>query len=290
MQAPSNLEYFPLDGIKSMNIFKPKALDRVPFQLVAKMVETSEQIVVYILKQIVMAVENTLETGYTNKLNLRIGLLRFTQDGFQFINNGQGRQNDSVSQATSSNTEFRVNKRYLTNLRDRPGDYDRETVFSTVKDALSNISSATPKSRQRIGFFSPAPGMKSSGAGNPTSMLKKATDVDSMFSASAASQRSRFHAANPNPQATAKERFLRPNLAEFQEKVHTKHGATGLPGIVSPNYPDDKFGRRVIFNTDKTTRRDIQNEIDATRDAVYAQLLANRESKKQSKEDLMRQE
>ena len=83
---------------------------------------------------------------------------------------------------------------------------------------------------------------------------------------------------------------MRPNLAEFQEKVHTKHGATGLPGIVSPNYPDDKFGRRVIFNTDKTTRRDIQNEIDATRDAVYAQLLANRESKKQSKEDHLRQE
>ena len=90
-QAPANLEYFPLDSIKSMNIFKPKVLDRVPFQLIGKMVETSEQIVVYILKQIVMAVENTLETGYQTKLNLRIGQLRFTQDGFQFINNGQSR-------------------------------------------------------------------------------------------------------------------------------------------------------------------------------------------------------
>ena len=66
--------------------------------------------------------------------------------------------------------------------------------------------------------------------------------------------------------------------------------ATGLPGIVSPNYPEEKFGRRVVFDTDKTTRRDIQNEIDATRDAVFAQLLADRESKKHNKDDAKRQE
>ena len=103
-----------------------------------------------------------METGYTTKLNLRVGQLRFNQDGkFQFVNNGQERKFDSVSQATSCNTEYRVNKRYLTNLRDRPGEFDQETVFSTVKDALSQISAATPKSRQRIGFFSPTPGASS---------------------------------------------------------------------------------------------------------------------------------
>ena len=88
-----------------------------------------------------------METGYTTKLNLRIGHLRFTDDGkFQFINSGNERQHDSVSQATSCNTEYRVNKRYLTNLKERTGEFDQETVFSTVKDALSNMSSATPRS------------------------------------------------------------------------------------------------------------------------------------------------
>ena len=60
-----------------MNVFKSKALDRIPFQIVAKMAETTEQTIVYILKQIVMAVEHTMETGYTTKLNLRVGQLRF---------------------------------------------------------------------------------------------------------------------------------------------------------------------------------------------------------------------
>ena len=50
---------------------------------------------------------------------------------------------------------------------------------------------------------------------------------------------------------------MRPNLAEFHDKVRNNPVATGLPGIVSPNYPNEKFGRRVVFNTDKTTRRDI---------------------------------
>jgi len=67
-------------------------------------------------------------------------------------------------------------------------------------------------------------------------------------------------------------------------------GAVGLPGIVQPNYPDEKFGLRVVFDTDKSTRRDIQNEIDANRDAVYAQLLADKEKRKQVKEDTVRQE
>jgi len=120
---------------------------------------------------------------------------------------------DSVSQATSCNTEYRVNKRYLTSLRDRPDD--QETVFSTVRDALSNVSSATPRSRQRVGFFSPTPGASSANNGFQTSRaMKMAVDAESIFSARS-SQRSRFHAANPNPQATAKERFLRPNMAEF---------------------------------------------------------------------------
>ena len=66
-----------------------------------------------------------METGYTAKLNLRIGTLRFTNGKFYFINNeSQSNQFDQVSKATSCNTDYRVNKRYLTNLRERPADYD----------------------------------------------------------------------------------------------------------------------------------------------------------------------
>ena len=52
-----------------------------------------------------------------------------------------------------------------------------------------------------------------------------------------------------------------------------------------PQYPEAKFSKRVVFPTDNETRRDIQVEIDANRDAVYAQLLAGRESKKLEKEE-----
>ena len=66
--------------------------------------------------------------------------------------------------------------------------------------------------------------------------------------------------------------------------------ATGLPGIVPPQYPEAKFSKRVVFPTDTSTRRDIQVEIDATRDAVYAQLLAGRENKKLQKEEKLNEE
>ena len=88
-----------------------------------------------------------------------------------------------------------------------------------------------------------------------------------------------YHAANPNPQNKHRQRYQKANLAEFQGKLKGAQ-ATGLPGIVPPQYPEAKFSKRVVFPTDKETRRDIQVEIDETRDAVYAQLLAGRESEK----------
>ena len=72
-----------------------------------------------------MAIEHTMEAGYTAKLNLRIGTLKFVNGKFYFINSEvQANQFDQVSKATSCNTEYRVNKRYLTNLRERPTDQD----------------------------------------------------------------------------------------------------------------------------------------------------------------------
>ena len=80
-KKPANLPFTSLESVKSLNIFKLKVLERIPFQVVAKMAETAEQTIVYVLKQIVMAIQHTMETGYTTKLNLRLGHLRFTNDG-----------------------------------------------------------------------------------------------------------------------------------------------------------------------------------------------------------------
>ena len=59
---------------------------------------------------------------------------------------------------------------------------------------------------------------------------------------------------------------------------------------MAPTYPLEKFTKRVVFPTDPTSRRDIQDEIDATREAVYAQMLAVKEGKKVEEEDKRREE
>ena len=57
-------------------------MERFHFDQLVKMIEIPEQTIVYILKQVVIAVEHTMETGYTTKLNLRIGHLRFANGFF----------------------------------------------------------------------------------------------------------------------------------------------------------------------------------------------------------------
>ena len=87
-----------------------------------------------------MAIESTLEQGYTSKINLRIGSLRFKNGLFSFEPN-QPQLADGISNATSCNTEYRINKRYLTTLRNRPSENMNDTVYSTVRDALSAVRS-----------------------------------------------------------------------------------------------------------------------------------------------------
>ena len=38
-----------------------------------------------------MAVENTMEHGYLSKLNFKIGILKFADEKFKFINGGDNR-------------------------------------------------------------------------------------------------------------------------------------------------------------------------------------------------------
>ena len=141
-----------------------------------------------------------------------------------------------------------MNKRYLTALRERPTAYDQETVFSTVQDALSRVTSQTPSNRNRRGRGT------GNNSPNQSGLLsnRRPADAESIFSNKSAA----YHAANPNPQPNSIKRFHKPNLAEFQAKLKGSQ-ATGLPGIVSPTYPYDRFTKRVVFPTDTSTRRDI---------------------------------
>ena len=189
---------------------RPGCLHRVPFGRIAKMADTSEQAIFYVLKQILLCIDHTMEAGYTTKLDLRIGHLRFANEKFKFVNGENNAAADgSVSEAglTSCNTDYRTNKRYLTNLRERPnGTIDQETQYSTVRDAISSIVSGnvrTPnqKSRRRDAFFSPERGVP--------------RGPDSIFSETRSRRRmSEFHAANPNPQSAART-FRNLNLADY---------------------------------------------------------------------------
>lgn len=73
----------------------------------SKLTEIPEASMVFILKQIVMAVEHTMEQGYTVKLDLRLGQLRFANGLFSFSTAPKANNRaDTASQATSCNTEY----------------------------------------------------------------------------------------------------------------------------------------------------------------------------------------
>lgn len=212
-----------------------------------------------------MAVEHTLEQNYTTKLNFRLGCLKFGNGSFSFVNASTA---DLQSVATSCNTDYRMNKRYLTAIRERQiPTIDDETVYSTVREALSSVMSS------RVA--------KLDGRDNIRNRTKGRNELEAIFS----SVKSSYHAANPNPQQSNARRFFKPNLAEYQAL-----NKDALPSVVPPTYPNKRYGLRVVFPTDPTTRRDIQMEVDANKEALYAQLLANREGKKQQKEEQLKEE
>ena len=63
-----------------------------------------------------MACEATVSKDYRLKLNLRLGFLKLRRGKFFFDNMPKQGEFDGL---TSSNSEFRRNKRFLTNLRER---------------------------------------------------------------------------------------------------------------------------------------------------------------------------
>lgn len=57
---------------------------RLNFQAIAKAAETTEATVVYVLKQIIAAIQQTAAKDYQVKLNLRVGWLKFINERMFF--------------------------------------------------------------------------------------------------------------------------------------------------------------------------------------------------------------
>jgi len=118
-----------------------------------------------------------VEKDYQVKLNMKVGLLKFINCAMLFENMPQRADGDNVT-LTSCNTEFRNNKRFLTNLREKKqfgalDQPDREsmTYYSSVRDTISKATTPrTPHSHGRS--------------------MATSTRSNSMY-----------HAANPNPQS-----------------------------------------------------------------------------------------
>ncbi len=59
--VPSNMSYVAAELLKGQRIYKQNALERINLGSIAKLSLIPEASVVYILKQIVMAIEHTME-------------------------------------------------------------------------------------------------------------------------------------------------------------------------------------------------------------------------------------
>ena len=72
-----------------------------------------------------MAIGATVTKDYRIKLNYRLGFLKFRNSKFFFDNMPKSGDFDGI---TSSNSVFRVNKRFLTNIRERRNNGGNTTI------------------------------------------------------------------------------------------------------------------------------------------------------------------
>jgi len=113
---PVNLTPMTLKELKIRKIISPQDVQKVSYGSIAQTVEITEAALVYILKQIIMAIETAMHQDYSVKLNCKVGLLRFLGNRMVFENSSSSGAGDATT-VTSCNSEFRGNKRYLTNLK-----------------------------------------------------------------------------------------------------------------------------------------------------------------------------
>ena len=115
---------------------------------IAQAAQMTETQLMFILRQILMAIETAMRKDYYVKLNVRVGFLKFKQNTLHFENLVSTEELDKMTH-TSCNTDFRNNKWLMTNFKTsrapsniQDGDEGISQKSNTLKDALSRI--ATP--------------------------------------------------------------------------------------------------------------------------------------------------
>jgi len=141
--------------IKFRHIFADEKLHRINYQAIAHSAEMTETALLFILRQILMAVETAMRKDYYVKLNLRVGFLKFKQNCFHFENQVTAEELDKLTH-TSCNTEFKNNKWLMTNFKTHRAHNTNQDEVSfnsvSIKDTISRI--VTPKTPQTKSFHS----------------------------------------------------------------------------------------------------------------------------------------
>lgn len=95
----------------------------------------------FLIRQIVMAMEAALRKNYNIKFNIKIGFLKFKSGQLTFENNASAAEIDQLSQS-SCNTQYRNNKMAMTHFA---GAIDQSVNSVSIRDTISRVTS-TPKS------------------------------------------------------------------------------------------------------------------------------------------------
>lgn len=119
----------------------------VNYGSIAKAADLSKESLVYLLKQVMMAVQSATRKEYQVKLNLRIGFLKIRNGQLSFDNVATAKEIDQLTQS-SCNTNFRANKYNMTHFGTKPNVMEDQSYHSeSIRDQLSRISQPkTPRS------------------------------------------------------------------------------------------------------------------------------------------------
>ena len=77
---PTCLPAYTPQEIKLRNVFEATSIERINYDSIAQACQVTEPVVIYILKQILHAIDMASIKDYYIKLNLRVGYLKFRRN------------------------------------------------------------------------------------------------------------------------------------------------------------------------------------------------------------------
>lgn len=105
-RLPTNFEPCSADSLVKRGELDSEKVHKVNYGAIARAADMNDSQLVYILKQIMMAIESAIRKEYHVKLNLRIGFLKFRHGQVCFENMATAAEIDQLSKS-SCNTQYR---------------------------------------------------------------------------------------------------------------------------------------------------------------------------------------